>query len=497
MIEKLLRKFFTKTTNYFRNVGLKEIFILTLFVFIGFNLIFFFNYSRYRIDKEEKISVLKEGLFESVSTLNPLYAQNSSEDSISILLYPPLISPHNHQSLFIKKIEKSNDFLSYFIDINPEIKWSDGSKLSTEDIAFSFELYKNYGPKSLRDFIKNVNFEIIDDSRGVFRLNFIDNLFIERLSQIRLLPSKWWNKFSQDNLLTERNLFKVGMFYFLSRWDDKKQEIVLNRNLFLSGPKINQIIFKLYPNYINALHSLLNREIDALGDIRPESLSIISHLRYNFYFSTTPRIIFIAFNREKVKPSKIFLPIDFLKAKQYGEILNGLFPESLRKILNIHPYKQKEVTSEVEKFTLIATQEGLVNLIGKKIAELNPNIKLKFIELKDIQKLIEDKNYEALLLGIDYGFPPNLAYFWSNLGLFLNKKEDKVLEKQFQNLILGLNVNLSQTWSEIEDLILDSNQNLPIISPYYIYVIDRKIKADVPKFLPSEAYRFLNIYNWR
>lgn len=509
MIGKFIQRFFAKTIHYFRTINNLEKLFLTVSILIGLLLVFIFKFSIYGIFHEisSDNSEFKEGLFEEVNTLNPLFANNESELSISFLLYPPLL-PHtdNNKSLVLKHIEKSEDGLNYFIEIDTTKKWSDGTKLSIDDIDLSFQLYQSFGPKNIRDYLKNITFEIINEQSGVFKLKFNDNLFLQRLTQIQIFPSKWWRKFSQEEWSFNSDLYRVGFYYYLIEWqkNQNKKEITLIKNNHI--PELQNVFqkikFIIYPDYITAFHSLLLKEIDALANVKPESVSLLSTRRFKIYNLSLPKIILIIFNREKItNPTSLNIDRNEINKKifsNFGEPLTGIFPKALRTLLQI-PQPTSIQTSnneDKEQIILISPNEGIVSVIAKLIAQ-NNKIEIKFIPQSNLMKTIENKEYSAIILGIDYGFPPNIPYFWSKLGLFFNNVEDKYLEKQFQNLILEPEESITQTWQNIENSLLEKNYNIPIIKPPFIYAVNAKIKVDIPDFLPNSAYRFINIYNWQ
>lgn len=504
MIYRTFQRFLAKLIHYFRTVGNHEKLILILVSIFGFALIFIFGFSIYAdVLDFQSGGEFVEGLFEEVDTLNPIFARNNSELSISYLLYPTLVSYIDQKSDVLRSISQSQDNLNFFIEIDADKEWSDGTNLSIDDVDFSFQLYQSFGPKSLRDYLKDVTFEIINDKSGVFRLKFNDNLFLVRLSQIQVFPAKWWRKFSKDEWFSNWKLHQVGFYYYLKNWQKKSKytELVLvkNRKLPELAHSFDKVKFRVYASYITALHSLFLKEIDALAGLRPESVNLLSEHRFKIYNLSLPKIILIVFNKQKVN-SAVQMNLDREKINQavfanYGEPIKGLFSKELREVMGISK-SQVSISGKEKELTMIAPDDGVISLVAKLIQEEN-RIKIKYVGSSEISKVLQSKDYESVLLGIDYGFPPNIPYFWSKLGLFLNNSEDKYLEKQFQNLILQPEENLAEVWQNIEEALLEEGANLPIIKPPFLYAINAKIKAVIHKFLPNPAYRFIKVNDWR
>ncbi|MDP2037207.1 MAG: ABC transporter substrate-binding protein, partial [Ignavibacteria bacterium] len=86
-----------------------------------------------------------------VSTLNPLYVSREAEANISELIYLGLVG-YDWDSekgetvshpLLAKQIDLNKDSSVVLITLRDDIKWSDGDKLTTEDIVYSFDLYSD------------------------------------------------------------------------------------------------------------------------------------------------------------------------------------------------------------------------------------------------------------------------------------------------------------------------------------------------------------------
>jgi len=76
-------KILAKTIHYFRTLSDKEKIFLVSLIVLGFVLAYLFGFSQYALfPLTNKKNVFSEGVFEKISTLNPIFPRNQSESSI-------------------------------------------------------------------------------------------------------------------------------------------------------------------------------------------------------------------------------------------------------------------------------------------------------------------------------------------------------------------------------------------------------------------------------
>ena len=91
------------------------------------------------------------GISADVQTFNSLFAFSYEETMIADLLYPGLLDFRwNDESgeldvypMIATKWEWSDDSSSIKFILRDDVKWSDGEKLTAEDIVFSYDLYSD------------------------------------------------------------------------------------------------------------------------------------------------------------------------------------------------------------------------------------------------------------------------------------------------------------------------------------------------------------------
>ena len=103
--------------------------------------------------KDESISEsrLIIGISADVKSISPLYAFSVDEGNINDLLFLSLVRVNwnadkgdvEAEPMLAKSWQWSDDSTSIKFFLRKNVKWSDGKKLTAEDVAYSFELYSN------------------------------------------------------------------------------------------------------------------------------------------------------------------------------------------------------------------------------------------------------------------------------------------------------------------------------------------------------------------
>lgn len=236
------------------------------------------------------------GLDSDVTTLNPLYVSREAEANISELIYLALVG-YDWDSekgevisypLLAEKIEWNGDSSSVVVTLPDNIKWSDGEKVTTEDIVYSFDLYSD--PKAQSRFYGIFNnyylnqdlsidlektFKIISQTQ--LEIKFKPNTPASTFDfDVPILPKHIFQNIRREELATSDIGFKsIGCGpYVLSRWE-RNQTIQLIKNeksSLVNSGTINKLIFKIIPDYNSRINQLRKGEIDITENISPEDM---------------------------------------------------------------------------------------------------------------------------------------------------------------------------------------------------------------------------------
>ena len=114
----------------------------------------------------------------------------------------------------------SSDFKKYTVTIRDDVNFTDGSKLTANDVAFSYNKSKELGEGADLSSLKEVK---ADGNKVVFTLEKPDSTFINKLTDVGIVPEANYNEDSYG-----QNPIGSGP-YKLAQWD-KGQQFILEKN---------------------------------------------------------------------------------------------------------------------------------------------------------------------------------------------------------------------------------------------------------------------------
>lgn len=306
-----------------------------------------------------------EGVIGSPRFINPIYVQKSEADNdLTRLLFAGLM-----------KYDKNNEVVPYLIEnientdsrifeatLRDDIYWSDGEKITAEDIIFTIEKIKNRSVQSpLKISWEGIRVEKLSEKKVRFLLESPSPLFIEKLT-INPIPEHVWKdvdpadfQFSELNLnATTSGPYKIDSI-------NKKEEVIKSISLtenpyyFDKKPYIENIEFKFFENEKELIDGKKRLDGFVLPSIKSEVNTSFNEHAYHL-----PRYFAIFFNMEKINENT-------RKALAYAinkeEILKGL--EKVRAVNSpaipeFYGIEEPEIKYEtdLEKATDLLEEEG-------------------------------------------------------------------------------------------------------------------------------------------
>ena len=116
--------------------------------------------------------------------------------------------------------EISDDYKTYTVTIRDDVNFTDGSKLTANDVAFSYNKAKELGEGAD---LSSMNEAKADGNKVVFTLNKSDSTFINKLTDVGIVPEANYNEDTYG-----QNPIGSGP-YKLAQWD-KGQQFILEKN---------------------------------------------------------------------------------------------------------------------------------------------------------------------------------------------------------------------------------------------------------------------------
>jgi len=236
------------------------------------------------------------GIPADVNTFNPLFAFSVDEGQITELLYLSLADFRWNENfgeleafpMLAKSWVWAKDSSSITFYLRDDVMWSDSIPLTTEDVVFSLDVYSDPAVNSrlygtFEDYYTDEENHI--DVEKAFRvksdyeikINFKPGATPKLIDVVHpLIPKHIFDKYDRKDIETADANFNpiTSSPFVLKKWD-RNQTITLevNENSFLYNPdNINELIFKIIPDYTSRLTQITKGEIDLMELITTEDV---------------------------------------------------------------------------------------------------------------------------------------------------------------------------------------------------------------------------------
>lgn len=374
-------RFFLKTLNKKE----RSIFLIVLvFFFISFisgSAIFYFKNTQLIPTSGGKYI---EGIIGSPRFLNPIYSSaNDVDRDITSLLFSGLMKYDSESEKMIPNIVESieKDGRFFTITLKNNLRWSDGERLTAEDLIFTVKTIQNPDYRSpLRPDWTGIKTEKKSDFIVRFELEQESLAFLNKLS-LRIIPHHIWKDISPQNFpLSFYNLNAVGSGPYRIREVYENQEgkidlINLEINPYYHGkkPYIEEISFKFFDNKDDLIRSAKRKEIHGFSIINPQNYKeLVKETRFLVHRYQLPRYFALFFNLEG---SDLLKDVQIRKAINYainkeeiikevlsgrGEIINSPIPSFIYKIdlENHYEFNFEKANQIFDDLGFIKNEEG-------------------------------------------------------------------------------------------------------------------------------------------
>lgn len=404
--------------------------------------------------------VYSEGIYGEIKTLNPIFASTEPEKSFEKLAFSRLYDIDNTGSLkgdLASSVSSSDNYKNFTIKMRNNAIWSDGQKISADDVIFTVKLLKdqvinpsNYKSWQGVDIYKNNDYELkfsvpTSSSSVLYSLNFsilpkhiLENVSISKMRE---------NDFSKNPITS-------GAFNFKSlQVREGKTTVVLNKNsrYYKGSPKLDGFEISAFQNMESLKKALIEGDILASPSVSLNDFEISDRKNFNEIQTPVNRGIYAFMNTD----DEILKNIEVRQAIQFGLDLSKIrknlnstdaldYP-TLSKFLNtgelVAPdYNLAQAEKKLndagwnknskgvrekdgKKLSINITTTSISNLskisqeIKKQLEDLGFEVKSIIIDKDDktgafIQSVLRPRNYGILVYEIDLGADPDIYAFW-------------------------------------------------------------------------------------
>ena len=261
--------------------------------------------------------IYTEALIGSMGRLNPMLDWNNSADrDINRLIFSGLIRFDSHgmpQPDLAEAWGNSPDGTLYNFSIRPNAVWHDGQSVTSDDVIFTIEMIKSAGslfPQDIKDMWSQIEVKRVDDKTLQFKLPEPFAPFLD-YATFGVLPKHLLDAVPADQLANaEFNLNPIGTGpYKFSQLMTSGGQIsgvvlVVNEDYYLSGPFVEQVVFRYYPDSASAFDAYQQGEVlgvsQLTNDILPQALA---EPTLSVYSSRLPQLglVFLNLNNPSVQ----------------------------------------------------------------------------------------------------------------------------------------------------------------------------------------------------
>lgn len=558
--EKLLRrikgsKLYSAVKAFFRSLSKKELIVFLIIVAALVGGIAYWGISVFInsevVPKEGGSIVIGET--EKPEAINPiLLSDNETDADISTLIFSSLFRYNGKNELendLVEDYKVSGDGKTYKLTLKDNVFWHDGTKLTADDVVYTFGLIQNPEINSpLKQSFQGVAARTIDERTVQFKISKPFTPFKSNLT-FGILPKHLWENITTDNFeLTLFNLQPVGSGPFQFKelkknnaGDVKSFTVERYEGYYKTNAYLNEISFEIYNSEEKMVDDFTTKKIESPSSIPDDRIEEIEKQKsLELRFLKTPRyfaIFFNATNNELLndRETRAILATSVKRDEIIDQALNGKGHEVYGPILegfigytpNIkkREFDQDAINKALKKEGWKKNKNGILEKDGKALSfELSVpdseeemqaaeiiksqwekqgvNVKLVPIMMSDIQDIIRDRDYEALLFGQILNHDPDPYSFWHssqreypglNLSSIYDEKWDSILDSARQ---AKKEEEREKKYIEFQKLFIEEVPAIFLYSPEYPFGFAKKIKGVDAEFITVPSDRLNDARLW-
>ena len=232
--------------------------------------------------------VFTVGLVNDVDTLNPLVGVEVPDYEVWNLQYATLTDKAADDFATIPGLAESwvpsNGGKTYTYTLREGLKWSDGTPLTADDVAYTINRARDEEWLNYTSVVANLTAKAIDD-RTVELTTKVPDPKLPTMD-VYILPKHVWEKYDAKAAPKYRALDGVGSgpFTLVELKRGQFWRMKSNPSYWAGQPKIDEVVFRLFNNSDAMVAALKKGEIDAAHDIPASSVKDLS---------TTPGIVVV------------------------------------------------------------------------------------------------------------------------------------------------------------------------------------------------------------
>lgn len=496
--------------------------------------------------------IFVEGVVGKAERLNPLFITNNQVDrDVQELVFQKFIKIDSRGEA-LPSIAKSwivsGDSKEYTFKIYDNLYWQDGTKLTANDVAFTFQfaqdISKRYSIETIGTAISNVTVTDLGDYEVKFSLAEVNSTFLETIS-VYIVPRHILVNTNIDSFAFEQfDIKPLGSGpYKISRV--LSDRIEFEKNPYLESKSvISKFEYRFFPDIKSLEFAFRSNQIDGFGTFDRTKTSFVDEYsnmftKYSFEIPFRKKVIFFNTRIPKFANSSIRRGIGYLIDKQRlitvlnidGKVSNSSLSEiswAFVSNLDYVKYDLKKAESElkVAGYTKSSTNGFYTSSDGKILSvdltylenDLNNEI-AQFLS-KEFEKegvllnpfpksyeqitkeVLASRDFEMILYELEISVDPDQYNLWHSLKIdFPNlnvsgykfNRVDVYLERGRQ--VLDKKIR-QENYTNFQKVMVNDLPAVFLYEPKYTYVVRKDLKGLVVDNVSFPQQRFSNIINW-
>jgi len=487
-------------------------------------------------EEEEPEQVLNLGIAK-FDTMNPILSSNKYIQSISKIIYEPLLSINNNYELencIASEWAKTSE-TTYVIKLKENVKWSNGENCTAEDVLYTIDRLKEIINNNI--YIYNVQYIIQAEILDTYTIKITLSREIPFFEYNLNFPIMCKNYFGQDNFeQSPKSKTPLGTGkYIIDLFQDSKIILKKNQNYWNIenyDSKIETVKISLYDSIGEMYNDFKLGKLDLVNTTNVNIQEYIGTIGYNKVEDIGREYDYLAFNMEnnmlsnlevrqainyaidknaiiasvfKGKYAMANFPLPSSSWLYQGKNENQYDAQRAKQILQDngweykYNYWQKYVNYYTRKlnFRLVVnssnpTRVRVAEMIKEQLEAIG--IKVSIVKANDYtyNNYKNSKNYDMILCGTTIGTSPDLSRYFGeeNVAKFKNE-EAKTIINDLKNI-----TDKELQKEKYKRLYEIYTNEIPYISLYHSYDITAYSKNLAGAISANWYNMFYNISNW-
>jgi len=498
-----------------------------------------------------------EGNFTDISYMNSVLSSDTASNTVISMLFEGLLVSKPNGDLIPGLAQAmpqvSSDGTTYTFKLRPNLKWSDGQALTSDDVLFTFNLmfapeYKDVNSPRRTDLEQNLESVTAPDGQTiVFKTKGVWAPFLALHAQREIMPKHVLGSLPAKAINTadfnSAPSATSGAFKFV-RWD-KGQQVVLARNdSYHRGPALlDQYVYKVAPDSVTVTNQLKTGEID-FGPVDPslwDSLATADSVNRITPFGV-PTFTFYAYNLDPAKNAgKLFVDKPVRQALLYAldrqAMADRVYFKQATVADSVEPpiswahsgakpnytFDKAKAESMLDsagwtkgpdgirakggvqlKFEMITNQgnkqrESLLQIMQQSWSDIGVSATPRLIQFPQlVTQITNQRTFDVFLVGFNFTQDPDETQLFASTSAnpggfngfqFKNAQVDSVLKQAAGVLDQG---KRKQLYAQFQDLMADQNPAPILLFNKGLYATSKRVQG-----LAGGAYGSFNQFNSR